>query len=270
MSGFLGAGIGYRTPHRAALLRGEGPPLLEVIPDHFFTRPAAMEPLAERYALVFHDVGQSVATDFAGAPDPTTDRLRRIRELTERAAVALFSDHLALIRGPDGHDLGHLAPVWLTERTLATAIERVHRIQDVLRVPVAIENITAGFRIPGGDLDEPEFFCRLVEATGCGVLLDLTNLVINGRNFGFDPLTEMGRYPLQAVVQVHLAGGHQHQGWWEDDHGHPVEDESFALLRALRGKAPLRGIVVERDAHLPPLPKLVAEAAYAQQVWEGM
>ena len=101
------------------------------------------------------------------------------------------------------------------------------------------------------------------------MLLDLTNLCINGRNFGFDPLARMAEYPLEAVVQVHLAGGFEHDGWWVDGHSHPVEDASFALLGALRGRAPLGCAIIERDAHLPPLPALLEEARCAQDIWEG-
>ena len=269
MSGWVGAGIGYRAPHRGDLLAGGGPPVLEVLPDHFFAAPERLAPIAERYPFVLHDVGQSVATAFDPGADRGAERLRRIRALCEVARPLLFSDHVALTRGPDGTDLGHLAPVWCTHDTAARIIDRVHAWQEALDVPVALENITAPFVIPAADFDEPELFHRVVEATGCGVVLDLTNLLINGRNFGFDPLTRMREYPLSAVVQVHLAGGFDDDGWWVDGHSHAVEEESYGLLAALRGCAPLVCAIVERDERVPPLPVLVREAARAQQVWEA-
>lgn len=270
MTEWLGAGIGYRGVHRDALLDASGaakPAMLEIIPDHFFPHPEALAPIAERYPVVMHDVGQSVGTVFDRG-DPTAERLARIRELCQLTKPRLFSDHVALTRGPDGTDLGHLAPLWYTHDAAARVIDRVHALQETLGVPVALENITAPFVIPEADFDEPTFFHRVVEATGCGVLLDLTNLLINGRNFGFDPLTRMRDYPLHAVAQVHLAGGFETHGWWVDGHSHRVEDESFELLAALRGHAPLCCVVVERDDHLPPLDVLVAEAARAGEVWE--
>lgn len=264
---WVGAGIGYRAQHRHALLEGSGPAVLEVVPDHFFAHPEALLPLAERYPFVLHDVGQSVGTVFAGR-DLTATRLERIKAVCDVAKPLLFSDHLALTRGPDGTDLGHLAPLWYTHDAAERVIDRVHRLQEALGVPVALENITAPFVVPGADYSEADFFHRVVEATGCGVLLDLTNLLINGRNFGFDPLTRMGDYPLHAVVQVHLAGGFDDHGWWVDTHSHAVEDQSYALLAALRGRAPLGCVVVERDDHLPSLDVLVAEADRAGTVWE--
>ncbi len=139
--------------------------------------------------------------------------------------------------------------------------------ESVLRALAADE--LAPVYAPAADFDEPELFHRVVEAPGCGVLLDLTNLLINGRNFGFDPLARMREYPLDAVVQVHLAGGFDDDGSRVDGHSHAVEEDSFGLLAALRGRAPLVCAIVERDEQVPPLPVLVAEAARAQQVWEA-
>ena len=51
-------------------------------------------------------------------------------------------------------------------------------------------------------------------------------------------------------MQVHLAGGVEDDGWWVDDHAHAVDDESYGLLDALRGQAPLLCVVVERDANI--------------------
>jgi uncharacterized protein len=243
--------------------------VLEIMPDHFFADPGAIEPLAARYTIVFHDVGLSIAT--AGGAEPARARLARIRALAALARPVLFSDHLALTRSPSGIDLGHLAPVWRTEATLALICDRVRAVQDVLGVPVALENIAAPFEIPG-TLSEPELFARLVERTGCGLLLDVTNLLLNARNGGFDVRRRLAAYPLEAVRQVHLAGGFRDPAnLWVDSHSEPVEDECYALLAELgRAEASLECIVVERDQKLGDLGDLVAEARRAQQTWENL
>ncbi|MGK0359419.1 MAG: hypothetical protein ACI9U2_001721 [Bradymonadia bacterium] len=258
------AGIGYRTVHRAALLAGEATPaVLEVMPDHFFAQPDALVALAEICPLVMHDVGMSVGT--AGPDD--ADRVARIRGLIDIARPQWFSDHLCLSRGPDGTDLGHLGPLWYTESLLTRVVERVRRWQDALGVPIALENITAPFVIGGADMTEPEFMHALVAATGCGVLLDLTNLWINAQNGGFDAFERLAEYPLDAVVQVHLAGGVAREDWWIDSHTQPVDAQSYAMLAALRGRAPVEFIVIERDDAIPSLPALLAEAAQAARIW---
>jgi hypothetical protein len=135
-------------------------------------------------------------------------------------------------------------------------------------VPVALENIAAPFVLPA-EMTEPEFFARVVDKTGCKVLLDVTNLVVNGKNYGFDPLDRAKDYPLEAVWQVHLAGGYLSKDFWIDSHSEPVDDASLALLRGIAGRTrDLRAIVVERDDKIPPLSELVAEARRARAIWE--
>lgn len=267
--GWLGAGVSYRRRHGQELWAApQRPPVLEIIPEHFSAEPAAIEPLADAFHLVFHAVGLSVATAPDGPARAVLDaRLARVRELVRRARPAWFSDHLAITVSPDGADIGHLAPIIHDGETLAIVIDRVRVWQDVLGVPVALENIAAPFTVPGA-MPEAEFLHRLVEATGCLLLLDITNLLLNGRNLGFDPAARLADYPLHAVVQVHLAGGLLAHGWWVDSHSEPVEPASLALLALLAGRAPVRAIIIERDENLPPLAALVAEAARAQAVWE--
>jgi uncharacterized protein len=268
--GWLGAGVSYRRRHHRELWDApERPRVLEVIPEHFLAAPEAIERLADAFDLVFHAVGLSVATAPTGPARGVLDaRLARMRDLVRRARPAWFSDHLAITVSPDGLDLGHLAPVCHDRGTLAIVVDRVRAWQDVLLVPIALENIAAPFVVPGATMSEPEFLHRLVDASGCRLLLDVTNLLLNGRNLGFDPLERLREYPLHAVVQIHLAGGVLAHGWWVDSHSQPVEPASHALLAALAGRAPARAIIIERDERLPPLSELLSEAAQAQATWE--
>ncbi|HTR51442.1 MAG TPA: DUF692 domain-containing protein [Kofleriaceae bacterium] len=266
---FLGAGIGYRRKHRDALLAdaGERPSLLEIIPGHFFADPDALAPLAARYPLVFHEVGLSLGTADAGSA-VARELIARIRGLIDRARPALVTDHVAITRSPAGVDLGHLCPLWYTREALALVADRVRALQDRFSVPVALENLAAPFELAAAELDEPAFFRELCAATGCGMLLDLSNLIANARNFGFDAAARLADYPLEAVAQVHLAGGGDDRGFYVDSHDAPVGDDSFALLGQIRRRAnSLIAIVVERDDHIPPLPELVAEARRAEALW---
>ncbi len=262
------SGIGYRDKHRRALLEGAGPKpeILEIMAGHFFGNPGGIEALAGAFPLVFHEVGFSLGT---AAPGPLDAPLvRRVRELVGIAKPLLVSDHVALTRSPAGVDLGHLCPIWYTPNALNHVAQRVAQLQDALGVGFAVENIAAPFVIEGG-MSEPEFFTRLVEKTGCSVLLDLSNLAINAANFGFDATSRLHHYPLHAVRQVHLAGGSVEHSWRVDSHSAPVDAESYGLLSALRGLAPLEAIVIERDSNIPTLDELVAEAHAAKKRWEG-
>jgi uncharacterized protein len=269
-SAFIGAGISYRHRYREGLLSPpppDGPPpprALEVMTEHFFRDPSALDALADAYPLCFHEVNLSPATTWDDGPI-----LRRVQALVRRAQPLMFTEHLSISHSPDGLSLGHLAPIWYTQETLDALCDRVRRWQDALCVPIALETITAPFFIPHADMDEASFLHALTARTGCGVLFDLTNLLITSQNFGFDPLQRLRDYPLDAVWAVHLSGGHLSDGLWIDSHAAPVSDQSWSLLSTLRALAlpNLRAIFIERDGAWPPLTDLCAEAATAHQLW---
>jgi uncharacterized protein len=187
------ATVGYQPLWHPQLLSEDLPPehrpeALQIVPDHFFARPQAIEALAERYPLLLHDVGCSVAS---GGPD--RQRLERLVELVERARPVAFTDHLAMTRAPSGQiELGHLCPCWYTEETLQVVVDGVRRLQDALSLPVALENIATPFVLPGA-MPEAEFWARLVESTGCGLLLDVTNVLLDARNQGEEPARHVQR-----------------------------------------------------------------------------
>lgn len=284
MSGFLGGGVGYRRAHRSDLLGPDpGPEVLEIMPEHFFANPGDIDALAERFPLIFHCVGLSVGTavtDVFG-DDVTRTQLKRLRALIQRARPLFVSDHLAFTRAPNGTDLGHLCPLPCTEESFALVAERVRVWQDALEVPVALENIAHPFVWPGDTMTEPAFFRRLVDETGCGQLLDITNLLYDARNFArlhgrardvpSAAQALMRQYPLAAVWALHLAGGARtdRDHFWSDTHDHPIDEEAFALAGTLKGRAPVMAVIVERDRRLPPLAELLAEARRAADLLRG-
>jgi len=238
--------------------------VLEVIAEKYFDAgPAELErldALAERFTLVPHGLTLSVGS--AGRVCPRM--LESIRQLCERVRAPWYSDHLALSSAP-GIDIGHLSPIAYHRTSLRHAAARIHAVQDATGLPFVIENITETHAVPGGTQALPEFLHALVDATGCGLLLDITNLAINCINAGIDPLREALAMPLDAVVQVHLAGGKWRRGRLLDTHSAPVPEPVWQLLAALRPRLRhLQAVVIERDAEYPPFPDLLAEIQRAR------
>lgn len=268
---WLGAGVGYRRSYRAALLDSAATPealpqVIEIMPDHFIGDSGAttdtLLPLAQRYHVVFHDVGLSLGSADDGAL--MMQRLERVAALATLARPIMFTEHLALTRSPAGLDAGHLVPLLLTHELLDVVSSRVVTVQATLGIPVALENIAAPFALRGGDYTEAEFFTELVARTGCGMLLDVVNLLYTARNQQLAPVALLQSYPLDAVMQLHLAGGVVQADYWVDSHSQPVEPASFALLAELRGACPkLRTVVVERDSNFGVLADVLAQAQHA-------
>jgi uncharacterized protein (UPF0276 family) len=101
-----------------------------------------------------------------------------------------------------------------------------------------------------GDLHLLEFYAEVVTAADSGMLLDLAHLAIYQRMNGLAPDTGLAAFPLERVVEIHVAGGverdHQGLAWVEDAHGASVLPEVWDLLAELVPRAPnLKALVFE-------------------------
>ena len=264
----LGSGIGYRSEIHDEMLgaaRDGRVDFFEVIAEQFFgaERLRRLARLAECVPVVPHGVGLSIGTA-APVPGAYLDQVAAVCSVID---PPFFSDHLSMTTVP-GIDIGHLAPLWFTEELLRNVAENVQIVQERLDRPLVLENITYLFDIPESDLAQHEFFTELCRTTGCGILLDLTNVYTNGRNHAFEPLEFLRRLPLDRVVQLHLAGG-----FWSDDvlidsHSADVPEEVWQLFDDVRPElTSLRACLLEHDHEFPPMETLVRQVGRARAVF---
>jgi len=262
---FLGSGLGYRAEIRQQVLAAAGAiDFVEIITERYTGHPALWRDLdaaCERFQVIPHGVSLSIGS----ARPAERDHLRAVRRVSDRTRSPYYSEHLALT-GVPGIDLGHLSPLWFTEQSLAIVARNVRQVQDTLEKPLVLENVTYHFELPLSQMSQAEFFHRLVAATGCGLLLDVTNIHTNATNHHFDPLAFLESMPLAAVVQVHVAGGYFHDGFLIDGHCAPVAEESWRLLEALAARTAVRGVLLEHDDQFPEFPVLLDQVARARRI----
>lgn len=271
-------GIGWRHPHYAALLEQQ-PPLdfIEVHSENFFAPGgAALAVLREgrkHYAVSLHGVGLSLGS--AAGIDPWhLDQLARLVQVIEPVRV---SDHASFARG-DGRHANDLLPVPLTHAALEVMCANVQRVQDRLRRPIAVENLSSYLQWRHADMDETDFLNTLARRTGCQLLVDVNNVYVNALNAQLrgatdDPLADARRWlaavQAQHVAELHLAG-HAHTGDIViDDHGSRVCDAVWSLhAHAVQcfGSVPT---LIEWDTGVPPLEVLLDEAQRARAVIGG-
>lgn len=103
--------------------------------------------------------------------------------------------------------------------------------------------------------DEATFLTELTERSGCGLLLDLLNLWSNCVNHRLDPDDLLARMPLDRVVEVHVAGGEEHDGMLVEAPGAEVPEPVWRMLEQVLRRAPnLAGVTVEvPDIHAEAL-----------------
>lgn len=263
---WLGSGLGYRGEIRDEILAArEEIDFVEVIADQFLAGAHALSQLrslCEVFTVIPHGISLSVGS----ASGINHDYLTRIKQVSDITGAPYYSEHLCQTRAP-GLEIGHLSPLALTETVLESTIENVELVQDTLEKPLILENVTYLFHIPAPEMSQGEFFSRLVEATGCGVLLDVTNVFINSTNHSFDPSQFLASMPLGSVVQVHLAGGRWSKDVLVDSHSEPIQEESWTLLEELATRAPVRAAIVEHDANFPEtLAPILDQVSRARQI----
>src|SRR6185369_2417293 len=97
-----------------------------------------------------------------------------------------------------------LPPVLCRESAVETA-ESIVRIQEETGFAVLPENPPSVVYL--GPLHILDYFALVAEASGCGLLLDCAHLAIFQRLRGLEPTTGLDSFPLDRVVELHVAGG---------------------------------------------------------------
>jgi len=270
----LAAGIGLRQPHARELMRRR-PPIgfVEVHSENYFgDGGAALAVLADaraHFPVSLHGVGLALGS--AAGLDPW--HLERLAALVARIDPVRVSDHAAFARAPrqGGGPVLHgadLLPLAFTEASLDLMVRHVQQVQERLRRPILVENISAYLRWQDHTLTEPAFFNALCQRTGCGLLLDLNNLVVNALNDeADDPAAAVCAWvdaiDPGSVGEIHLAGYNDQGPLVIDDHGSPVHAPVWQVYRHTLRRLGARPTLIEWDTDLPSLDVLLAEAARA-------
>src|SRR5208282_409959 len=174
-----------------------------------------------------------------------------------------------------GRILHDLLPLPLKQSTVTRMADRIRRARDVLKVPLAIENVSFYWHPGRAEMGEAEFLSRVCEAADCGLMLDVNNAYVNATNFGFDVDDWMRAVPLDRVVQIHVAG---HE-WFDegpegggtlsvDTHGADVCDPVLALLERVLPRVGRVPVVLEREQAIPALDALLVEVAKIRAVYD--
>jgi uncharacterized protein (UPF0276 family) len=264
-------GVGYKPQHFSAITDAPGSvEWLEIHAENYMGdggRPLAqLRHLAERFPFSVHGVGLSIGGE--GRLDP--EHLQRLKKLCDWLNPSSFSEHLAWSTH-DSFFLNDLLPLPYTEATLSRVSNHIDEVQDVVGRRMLLENPSSYLAFAESTLAETQFLGEVARKTGCGLLLDVSNVFVSANNLGTDPHTYIDGFPLDMVGEIHL-GGHDED---EDDHGSPllidshgreVADPVWSLYDYTIGKAGPRPTLIEWDNDVPEWPILEAEARRAARL----
>nr|WP_018964165.1 DUF692 domain-containing protein [Ancylobacter sp. FA202] len=249
--------IGFFEVHAENYMGAGGPP------HHY------LEAVASLYPLSLHGVGLSIGA--AGPLD--TAHLRRLRDLIDRYRPQSFSEHLAWSTHDTGF-LNDLLPLPYTQETLARVSKHVDEAQQAIGRQLLLENPSTYLLFAESTIDEIDFLEAVAERTGCGLLLDVNNVMVSCVNHRLDPTAYIDRFPVERVGEIHLAGYDETvDGAGDrlliDAHGSPVKTDVMALYALTLARTGPVPTLIEWDNDVPAFPTLHAEAVRVDALIAG-
>lgn len=157
--------------------------------------------------------------------------------------------------GPRDRGHGLLLPPILTRESASATARSVTRLQAATGLCVLPENPPSLYFL--GDLHILDYFARVSDEADCGLLLDVAHLAIYQRACGHDPLTALDGFPLDRVVEVHVAGGGETETadgyrYIDDDHRADVHPDTWAIFdHVLERTSCLRAVCYECEHNDP-------------------
>ena len=272
-------GIGWRHPHYGELLE-QLPHLdfIEVHSENFFTEGGAALAVLKQgrahYPVSLHGVGLALASA-VGIDAWHLDQLARVVEQIEPIRV---SEHACFARGQVGGQPVHAAdllPIPFNGAALDVLCANVQRVQERLKRPLLVENLSAFVSFGSSDQTETDFLNVLVQRTGCGLLVDVNNIYVNALNEQQagrcnDPLAAcmhwVNAIAPASVGELHLAGHINTGDIVIDDHGSRVCDAVWQIYRHAQARFGNVPALIEWDTNVPPLSVLLDEVALAKRI----
>jgi uncharacterized protein (UPF0276 family) len=256
-----GIGLGLRHDLATELFERKAASVawLEVHPENYVDRGGRYREILlcarRQWPVLTHGLSTCL-----GALEPfDSSYLRALSAFLDDLGVPWHSEHLCL-GSVDGRFFHDLLPMPFTDEAAALAAQRLVEARDAIDRPLALENVSYYAPQARDGLEEADFVVEVLERADAQLLLDVNNVYVNSRNFGFDPEAYVDKIPGHRVIQIHVAG-HQvrDDGLRIDTHGEPVPDDVYRLLDyTLRRTGPVP-VLLERDNNIPPLDDLLAE-----------
>ncbi len=178
------------------------------------------------YTKLVHSIGAPVG----GTLQPSVEQLNLIDYTANLFNSPWISEHLSFNTTTE-FDTGFFLPPCQTQKGLENTIANIKRIQERIQRPLLIETGVNYLKPNANEIPDGVFMAELCKATGCGILLDIHNLFANQLNGRQSIESFLSQIPLDHVIEIHIAGGSEMNGFWLDSHSGPIDDRLMALTK---------------------------------------
>ena len=159
--------------------------------------------------------------------------LHKLKILVDRYQPEQVSEHLSWSHWQNTF-LNDLLPLPLTQESFAMVCRNIQHVQEALGRAILIENPLTYLTFEYNEYSEIEFLNAVCQTTGCGLLLDINNIIVSSSNNHANPGAYLETLSFEHVREMHLAGHTQHEPSTGatlliDDHGSTVGDATWQL-----------------------------------------
>ncbi|HEX7672950.1 MAG TPA: DUF692 domain-containing protein [Bdellovibrio sp.] len=263
-------GMGLRPPHYPYLEENPQTDVawFEAISENYMDslgRPLELLlKLRKDYPIALHGVSMNIGST-AGI---RVDYLEKLRNLIDRVEPFIVSDHICWT-GIGTQNMHDLLPLPYTEDSLQQVVDNIDFVQDYLRRPLALENVSTYLSFRHNEMPEWDFVSEVSKRSGCALLLDINNAYVNGMNHGFDPINFLRSIPLDRVAQIHMAGPSDYGRYMFDTHANEIPEEVWSLFTQMAPQISHIPICIERDEDIPDFKTLETEVMKAAYILES-
>jgi hypothetical protein len=215
--------------------------------------------LSNLFTLIPHGLNLSIGS-VERPPQSYLDTIARLLEITQ---PPYYSEHFAFTQTKQ-INLGALSPLWYTEELLDVVITNIINVQRFLGLPLILENIAHSFNIPCNTMSHEQFITNVCHETNCGILLDVTNIYIDSKNFGIDPKAFINKLPLASIKQIHIAGYLEKNGFLLDTHSTAITSDIWELYDYAMSVCSPDYVIIEREFNFPPIIEIITEIERAK------
>ncbi len=260
----LGASIGLRPIFRNETQEQKFS-WIEIITDNYLNVHKRhwneLEIFRKDSELVCHGVGLNIG----GTDELDFDYLLKLKDFFNHFEPAWVSDHMCWT-SILGHQSFDLLPLPYNQESLKHLTNRIQKVQDFTKREWVFENPSVYLEVPNSEMSEGEFFKELHGRTGCRFLLDLNNIQVTSYNLKIDSKKLLAEWPLDAVSQIHLAGGSYTESHLIDTHNQIVESAVWDLFKELIKKTGPLPTLIEWDRDFPEFQVLMRQQQLAQGI----
>lgn len=156
-------------------------------------------------------------------------------------------------------------PVSPGSRSLNTIVEHAIQVIDVCQKPLLLETTASSIQARGS-IRETDFLNQVCHKAKCGLLLDVTALLVNAINHRFDPVEWLHQVDRRLILQLHVSGYSRRDNRCFDEHSNAVQEDVWHLLDEVLGYCNPRAIILEREGSYPPVFVIERELARLKEL----